>query len=153
MNKLNRKVEYALMGLKVVSEAQVSHLVSAKDICEKTGSPFDATSRVMQLMVNQGWLKSVQGAQGGYMLLRSLNDISLYDLISTILGPFGITKCINEPNCCDLIKQCNIFTPVSKLNTKLMAFYKTVTLSEILESEHQAVQVNQQSKVENQVGL
>jgi hypothetical protein len=43
MNKMNRKVEYALMALKFMSQINAGQLTSVKEICQSTGAPFDAT--------------------------------------------------------------------------------------------------------------
>ena len=53
MLKMNRKVEYALIALKYVAYEDPDKLVSVKEICEKYRTPFDVTSRVMQLLVKQ----------------------------------------------------------------------------------------------------
>ncbi|MEK6554068.1 MAG: Rrf2 family transcriptional regulator, partial [Bdellovibrionota bacterium] len=68
MNKMNRKVEYALMALKFMSSKEAGQLTSVKEICQSTGAPFDATSRVMQLMAQKKILKAEMGAQGGYQI-------------------------------------------------------------------------------------
>ena len=44
MHKVNRKIEYALMALKFMSGKMPGQLTQVKEICEKTGSPFDATA-------------------------------------------------------------------------------------------------------------
>jgi Rrf2 family transcriptional regulator, nitric oxide-sensitive transcriptional repressor len=56
MNRLNRKVEYALMALKVMAQKRAGELTSAKEVVEKTGCPFDATARVLQQMAQKGIL-------------------------------------------------------------------------------------------------
>lgn len=53
MNKLNRKVEYALMALKFMSSKVPGELTSTKEVVESTGCPFDATARVMQQMAQK----------------------------------------------------------------------------------------------------
>ncbi len=53
MNKINRKLEYALMAsaheLKILGE-----LTTAKEVSDSFHTPFDATARVMQQMAQEG---------------------------------------------------------------------------------------------------
>lgn len=132
MHKVNRKIEYALMALKFMSGKMPGQLTQVKEICEKTGSPFDATARVMQQMVHAEVLKSVQGAYGGYLIVKDLSKVSFYDLAKIVLGKIELAKCLHGDHKCELAGSCNIVAPMNEFNNKLMGFYKTLTLVELL---------------------
>lgn len=134
MNRLNRKVEYALMALKVMAQKRQGELTSAKEIVERTGCPFDATARVLQQMVQKEILRSEQGAHGGYVLVRDLNKISFFDLNELILGPLAVAKCLHAPNECELVGTCNIMSPVAALNRRLAEFYQNLSVGELLKA-------------------
>lgn len=132
MNRLNRKVEYALMALKIMASKRPGELTSAKDIVDMTGGPFDATARVLQQMTQRGILRSEHGAHGGYHVIRDLNKVSLYELMELILGPMAVAKCLLAEEACDLKSTCNIISPVSILNRKLSEFYQNLSVGELL---------------------
>lgn len=131
INKLNRKVEYALIALKYMSRKFAGQLTTVKEICDAHGCPFDATARVMQIMVQHKLLKSEQGVNGGYMLVRDLSKVSFYELLEMILGPVGVTKCLHGEGC-DLADRCNIQSPIGIFNQKLIEFYSDLSLIELL---------------------
>lgn len=135
MTKINRKIEYSLMALKFMLGKLPGQLTQVKEVCECTGAPFDATSRVMQLMSHKGILKSEQGAHGGYQIVKDLSKVSFYELCGVVLGPVNIVKCVNSENPCDLYETCNIKSPLFNLNQKITEFYKTVTVLELLKTE------------------
>ena len=132
MNRLNRKVEYALMALKHMAQKHQGELTSAKEIVELTGAPFDATARVLQQMGQREILRSEQGAHGGYILIRDLNKISLFELMEVILGPLTLARCLHGENECELLGHCNIVSPVQLLNRKLADFYRGISVAELL---------------------
>ena len=132
MNKMNRKLEYSLMALKHMSLKMPGELTTAKEVSEAYRTPFDATARVMQMMAQQGMLRSEQGAMGGYQITRDLSKISLQELLSVIQGPTKITKCMHKEEPCEMESNCNIISPISNLNQKLNEFYKNLTLRELL---------------------
>jgi len=134
MNKLNRKVEYSLMALKHMSRKVPGELTSAKEIADFYHAPFDATARVMQLMAQKGWLRSEQGATGGYQITKDLAKLSLADLMEVIQGPMQIARCMGKEDPCDMQTNCNIMSPIANLNGRLSDFYKSVTLKELLGS-------------------
>ncbi len=137
MNRLNRKVEYALMALKYMGSKVSGDLTTAKEVVEATGCPFDATARVLQLMAHKGILKAEHGSQGGYVIVRDLAKTSLFDLINLILGPVGIVKCLHKVNNCHLSETCNIKSPLVELNSRLLEFYRHITVFEILKLKEQ----------------
>ena len=132
MNKVNRKLEYSLMALKHMSVKIPGELTTAKEVSESYQAPFDATARVMQVMAQSGWLKSEQGAFGGYQINRDLSKVSLLDLISIIQGPTKIAKCMNKSEPCEIQASCNIISPIQNLNSRLSNFYKSVSIRELL---------------------
>jgi Rrf2 family nitric oxide-sensitive transcriptional repressor len=131
MNRLNRKVEYALMALKFMARKRVNELTSAKEISDTMSLPFDATARVLQMMAHEGILRVEQGAQGGYCIGRDLAKVSFHELVEMIEGPLEIARCLHG-NDCELLDTCNIQSPMSILNRKLTQFYQGMALAEIL---------------------
>ena len=135
MNKMNRKVEYALMALKYMSSKYAGQKSTVREISTAVGSPNELTARVLQKLTQSGILSSEQGSQGGYMIARDLSRVSLHELIEKLTGPTGIVKCLHSMEGCDLIGQCNIQSPLGNLNKRLVDFYKSLSLSEILNSK------------------
>jgi len=59
--------------------------------------------KVLQKLKTAGFVDSERGPNGGYFIIKKINEISLYDIIRTIEGdifsaicPFGRTKCIYD---------------------------------------------------------
>lgn len=132
MVKLSRKIEYALIALKALSQKGSGDLTSAKEISILYGAPFDVVSRVLQILNQAGIVKSIQGVQGGYLLLKNLDEVSFHDLVEVIEGPLALVKCIHDNDACELKKSCNIMSPVSLLNDKINDFYKTIKISDLI---------------------
>lgn len=133
MNRINRKVEYALMALKHMSQKMPGELTTAKEISDRLQTPFDATAKVMQIMAQKNLLRSEQGASGGYQILKDLSRVHLLDLMEMIEGPQALVKCVHkvqEP--CDIFKTCNMASPLSTLNHRLHDFYRGISVKELV---------------------
>jgi Rrf2 family protein len=143
MVKLSRKMEYALIALKHLNIKNDGALTSAKEISTQYNISFDVVSRVLQALNQAGIVKSIQGVQGGYHLLMNLSEVSLYRLIEVIEGPLMLVKCINNVESCELVSSCNIVSPVAILNDKIIEFYKTITILDLLEPRvsHKATRI------------
>ncbi len=137
MFKINRKIEYALIALKHMSSYPAGHLASAKEICDIYQTPFDPTSRVLQLMAQHGILKAEHGVHGGYQIVKDLSTITLNHLIDIITGPIQIANCFHgNYSHCDLTASCNVISPMLNLNAKMSQLFATTTVKELIESRH-----------------
>ncbi len=132
MNRLNRNVEYALIALNHMEKCNHDQLFSVKQLADHMKAPFDSLSRVMQKLSKQSLIQSEQGKAGGYRLACDFSQVSLYDLIKTIQGPVEIVKCLSDSEDCFMESSCDLKSPVTFLNSKLIEFYKTITIEELL---------------------
>jgi len=149
MNKMSKKTEYALMALKLFndidlqskglmlrpagySNGPLNSTVSAKDVADRTHSPYDVIARVLQALSSRGILKAEYGIMGGYQLARNLNEITVHELIEILESSTDLVKCLATDSECDHSKNCSIVTPITNLNTKVQNFYKSITLEEVL---------------------
>lgn len=131
--KLNKKIEYALIVLKHLSNIKQGQLSTAREISTLYRSTFDVTSKVMQNLAQKGILKSEQGAYGGYQIAGDLSKITMLEIIESILGEIEITKCKDEQ--CVQNGFCNIYSSIEYLNKKITEFYKNITVSEIINAK------------------
>lgn len=120
------------MALKYMSQKIPGELTTAKEVSETFHTPFDATARVMQVMAQKNWLRSEQGALGGYQLTKDLSKLNMQNLIETIEGRTAIVRCLHKESPCEIQTTCNIVSPVAAINTKLSEFYQTLNLRDLL---------------------
>lgn len=138
MFKINRKLEYALVSLRHMSAKAPGQLTSAKEICDIYRTPFDPTSRVLQIMAQNGVLRAEQGAHGGYQILKDLSKVTLYDLTSMIEGPIKIVSCVHgNYSHCEITASCNVISPMLNLNEKITQLFSTMTVLELIQSKNQ----------------
>ena len=132
MNKMSKKMEYALMALRLICAKPEGTLTSAKEVADQMHIPFEVTARVLQALSSRGLLKAEYGVSGGYSLARSLTDISVHDLNEMLEGHAVLTKCLGPDESCEVSETCNITAPISTLNSKVQEFYKSISLHEVL---------------------
>jgi Rrf2 family protein len=134
MIKINRKVEYALMVLKLMKSKGPEELTTAREVCDKFKTPFDTTSKVMQIMNNEGLLHSQKGVKGGYFLSGDLSDVSYVALVQMIEGKSFMMDCHEGP--CEFIGNCNIGQPIKRLNDYIINIFATLSLNELLADDN-----------------
>ena len=133
MVKINRKVEYALMVLKLMSERGPEALITAREVCALFNTPFDPTAKVMQQLNLAGVLTSTKGARGGYHLARNLKDLSYLSLVEMIEGKTAVMDCLDGP--CDLLQSCNISLPIKRFNHYLTDILSSLSVHALVHEE------------------
>jgi Rrf2 family protein len=134
MIKVNRKVEYALMVLKLMKDKDLKDLTTAREVCDRFDVPFDTTSKVMQQMNNAEILHSHKGVKGGYTLARDLTTLSYMELAELIEGKSFMMDCHEGP--CDLRHKCNITQPIKRLNDYLITIFQALSINELLSEDN-----------------
>lgn len=71
---------------------------SIKSIAKRQGIPENYLEQLMATLKKAGFVKSIRGAQGGYILNKSPEDISVGDLLEILEGSLALVDCIeNQP--------------------------------------------------------
>ncbi|MCC6759326.1 MAG: Rrf2 family transcriptional regulator [Candidatus Omnitrophica bacterium] len=139
MLKINRKIEYALIALKHMSRKAPGQLTSAKEICDIYHTPFDPTSRVLQIMTQHEILRAEQGAHGGYQILKDLSKVSVGQLSDMIIGPIQIANCFHgNYSHCELTHSCSVIGPMLNLNEKISQLFHSLRVTDLIETHHTA---------------
>lgn len=149
MVKLSRKMEYALIALKYLSVAEA--LTSAKELSQRYQIPFDVVSRVLQILNQNDVVKSAQGINGGYKLIKPLNSITFYELAEMIEGPMYLVKCMQGEGGCEIKDTCSITNPLQVLNQKINLFFKTILISDLLLDTNAPMQIKTFNQVQADV--
>lgn len=134
MIKINRKVEYALMVLKLMKDKAHTSLTTAREVCDRFDIPFDTTAKVMQQMNGAGYLQSIKGVKGGYTLACDLSAISYLELVEVIEGKRFMMDCHEGP--CEMIHKCNISQPIKRLNDYVINIFNALSLNELLADDN-----------------
>lgn len=120
------------MALRVICGKPEGVLTTAKEVSDQMHIPFEVTARVLQALSSRGLLKAEYGVSGGYVLARTLDEISVHDLNEMLEGHVVLTKCLGHEEPCEISSTCNITAPILALNDKVKEFYKSITLHEVL---------------------
>jgi Rrf2 family protein len=139
MNRIHRKVEYALIALKHMRAKPPGERTTVKEMAAQYGCPHDVLARVLQTLAHKSVLNSEQGVHGGYSIAKDLNRVSFHDLLEMILGPLAVARCLESTasasdEACGMRGTCNIISPIQLLNRKMNEFYRSLTVGELIDA-------------------
>ena len=134
MVRLSKKVEYGLIAIRDLATHGQGDVVTAKEIAEAYGIPFDLLAKVLQRLTKSGLIISHQGVRGGYALARRAEEIPVGLIISAIEGTVPvIAQCMADgPDSCVVYTTCTIKSPLAKVQANIERAFSTMMLSEIV---------------------
>ena len=68
--------------------------MDAKAISEATGVTLRFSLKILRKLVASGLVRSYKGTHGGYELARPSEEMTLYDVLETVEGPYAFSRCI-----------------------------------------------------------
>jgi Rrf2 family protein len=136
--KLTKKADYGLIALKYLAEHPEKPALSAKDVADTYGIPAQLLAKILQRLTKTGLLRSHAGMNGGYALARDARQISAYEVILAIDGPFFITSCTKGKKGCELTPSCTIKEPLARVNDTIAGVLKSISIQDLAEHEQPA---------------
>jgi Rrf2 family protein len=134
MVRLSKRVEYGLIAMRDIAAHSGGDLVSAKEVSDRYGIPYDLLAKVLQRLSKAGLITSHQGVRGGYALAVDPQQVQVSTIIHAIEGTTPvIAQCLSGgPASCDVFNVCTIKSPLTKVQANIERAFRTMTLAEIV---------------------
>jgi len=94
--KLTNKSEYALLALVALARNYSKGLVSGELLAERQGIPKRFLQQILFALKQGGFVRSVKGKAGGYMLARDPRQVSLAEIVRFFEGPLAPTTSVSH---------------------------------------------------------
>ncbi|WP_076345273.1 cysteine metabolism transcriptional regulator CymR [Alicyclobacillus vulcanalis] len=88
--KISTKGRYGLMLLVDLAEQQSHEPISLKSIAERNNLSEHYLEQLIAPLRNGGFVRSIRGAYGGYVLARHPREIVIEDVLLALEGPITI---------------------------------------------------------------
>ncbi|KIM08445.1 MAG: Rrf2 family transcriptional regulator [Sulfurovum sp. PC08-66] len=130
---LTRASEYALLSLSKIEQSDVP--VGAQQLALELGLPKSFLAKILQNLAKSEILESKRGVNGGFILTKDANNISIYSVILAAEGKApAIFDCTQYSESCPngSIGACAISPFLAKFQSKIDSFLYDLTLGDIL---------------------
>lgn len=114
--EITRKSHFAIEAIWALDEFK--ERVMGAPLADAIGTSTAFLAQIMNPLVHRGWVDSVTGRGGGYLLVAEPASISVLDLIEAIEGPTD-DKCALRGGECSSAHSCAIHEAWSKARSVL----------------------------------
>ncbi len=135
MLKLSTKGRYGVKAMFDLAQHMGEGPTSLKSIAERQGISEHYLEQLVSGLRKAGLVKSVRGAQGGYLLGREPDKIRIGDIIRVLEGPIAPADCVSEedPELCTRAEYCVTRTIWEKVRDSIADVLDSITLETMLE--------------------
>lgn len=109
--------------------------IGAKEIAEETGVPVRFALKILRKLILNDLVCSFKGANGGYQIVRPVEQISIGEVIEVIDGPIRINHCLESGFDCSRFAQkgmCNFHQVFSSINSDIRSRLYAVSFDQLM---------------------
>jgi len=132
--RLSKKVEYGLIAIRHIATQTPGTVVTAKEIAQIYGIPYEMLAKVLQKLTREGLIMSFHGMRGGYGLATTPDKVMVSAIINAIEGTTPmIVQCLADgPDSCTIFPVCTIKSPLTRVQENIELAFSRMTLAEIV---------------------
>jgi Rrf2 family protein len=139
--KVSKKTEYGLRAMVAIAKmAGQDKPVPLSTIAESEGIPEQFLDQIVAKLRKAGFVKSIRGVNGGYMLSRPASEISIGSLVRLLEGSLAPIACISEEvsdanASCGRISVCHTRNIWLRVMDALTNALDSITLADVMRDE------------------
>jgi FeS assembly SUF system regulator len=140
MLRLSKLTDYAVVVLIRLADGESATprcsgdgaVQTSPGIAAATGVPEPTVAKVLKALAGASLVVSQRGAHGGYRLARTLDAITVADVISAVDGPIALTACVDGgAGGCDVEGMCAVKGRWDLVNAAIRGALTAITLADM----------------------
>lgn len=131
MMRLSKLTDYAVVMMVHMGQTD-GRVFSAAQIAEETGVPAPTVAKLLKELARADLLISIRGANGGYRMDRTPEEVSIAEVVQALEGPIALTACVDgADDNCTVESLCGMRGNWNKVNTAIRTALEGVSLAEM----------------------
>ena len=131
--KISTKGRYALRLMMDLAENNSGSPISLKDVAKRQDISDKYLEQIISILNKAGYVRSVRGAQGGYMLKMEPQNYTVGMILRQTEGSLAPVACIEDDEIvCDRQQQCVTSIVYKKINDAISGVVDNITLQDLV---------------------
>ena len=130
--KLSTRCRYGIHAMFDLAQYYGCGPQTIRQISLRQMVPEQYLEQIIGVLRRSGFVQSVRGAQGGYMLARPPEEIAIGQLLRLLEGPVQMADCIIDADACQRSGQCPSRLVWERLTDCINDVLDSVTLKDML---------------------
>lgn len=132
--KISTKGRYALRLMLDLAVYNTGEPISLKDVAKRQQISEKYLEQIISILNKAGFVRSIRGAQGGYMLKRAPEEYTVGMILRLTEGDLSPVSCIGEDSTdCERRESCVTLRIWEQLNEAISGVVDNITLADMVE--------------------
>lgn len=136
--KISTKGRYALKLMLDLAVYNTGEPISIKDIARRQMMSEKYLEQIISILNKAGYVRSVRGAQGGYLLKKDPKEYTVGSILRLTEGDLAPVSCVGENSTdCDRRMSCVTVRIWEKINDAVNGVVDNITLADLVEWQYE----------------
>ena len=135
---ISTKGRYALRILIDLAEHQTGEFISLRGIAQRQEISEKYLEQIMSTLNKAGYVRSIRGAQGGYLLTKLPEEYTVGMILRLTEGSLAPVACVEDEGAsCEMASSCVTSIVYKKINEAVNGVVDGITLQDLLDWQDQ----------------
>src|SRR4030042_135 len=131
--KLSTRTRYGVRAMLELAAGQGEGPMQIKTIAHRQDISVKYLEQLMAILKSAGFVRSVRGAKGGYILAKPANQVKLSDVFNALEGPVTTVECLENENYCAKAADCVTRQVWAEVQQAIMRILQSMTLQDLVD--------------------
>ncbi|MHC4573897.1 MAG: RrF2 family transcriptional regulator [Planctomycetota bacterium] len=131
--KLSTRTRYGIRALLEVALNHDKGPLQTKIIAQRQTISVKYLEQLMTILKSGGFVRSIRGAKGGYLLAKPPNQIKLSDVFNALQGPVVTVECLENESYCARVADCVARQLWAQVQQAIDTVLQSITLQDLID--------------------
>jgi Rrf2 family protein len=131
--KLSTRTRYGVRAILELAGNQNKGPLRIKTIAHRQDISVKYLEQLMTILRTAGFVRSIRGSKGGYILAKAANQIKLGDVFNALEGPVTTVECLENENYCARAADCVTRQVWAEVQGAIMNVLQSMTLQDLVD--------------------
>jgi Rrf2 family transcriptional regulator, cysteine metabolism repressor len=136
---VSSKCYYALRAIYALAEHPGPAPMKIAEIAQREQIPIRFLEVILNQLKGGGFVQSRRGAEGGYLLARSADQLTVGEIMRYVDGPIAPVDCVSQsrPKVCEFPGGCNFFSFWGRVRQAISNVVDKTTFADLIRESHE----------------
>ncbi len=131
--KLSTRTRYGMRAVIELAQHMGKRPLQLKLIAERQGISVKYLEQLMSLLRSAGFVRSIRGSKGGYVLARPAEQINIHEVFRCLEGAVTTAECTEDTDYCERAADCAAREVWMRVEEAIRSVLGSLTLADVVE--------------------
>ena len=131
--KLSTRTRYGIRAILELAKNDGNRPLQIKLIAQRQDISVKYLEQLMTILKSAGFVRSIRGSKGGYLLARAPNEINLSEVFNCLEGLVTTVDCVRDSNYCQRTTDCVTRQVWTQVQNAIKNVLQSITLQDLVD--------------------